>query len=215
MATLTDSAPVDKVNFIRAYSKAREAGMTSKNIVSGFRTTGNWPISRRKALTHPEIQPDRKDVTPEPHSAGAHGIDSESTPTTSRQIRDLGKNSSPGTRRRYAKIARGFEAQEMALATKDARIAGLEEELDRLKRGKKRKAVPNPNRRFMQVSEALAAGQAIPEIGAQEEEVEAVEVEEEIEVALEASEESSDSDQEVAPPVHTRSGRLVKKTRRD
>src|SRR5580700_7127801 len=53
LASLTDSAPVDKVNFIRAYAKARESGMTRKNILSGWRVTGNWPISRAKALRHP------------------------------------------------------------------------------------------------------------------------------------------------------------------
>jgi hypothetical protein len=52
LASLTDSAPVDKVNFIRAYAKAREVAMTSKNILSGWRVTGNWPISRAKALRH-------------------------------------------------------------------------------------------------------------------------------------------------------------------
>ena len=30
LASLTDFAPVDKINFIRAYAKAREIGMTSK-----------------------------------------------------------------------------------------------------------------------------------------------------------------------------------------
>jgi hypothetical protein len=33
--SLTDSAPVDKVTFIRASAKAREVGMAKKNILSG------------------------------------------------------------------------------------------------------------------------------------------------------------------------------------
>ncbi|KAF6524736.1 hypothetical protein HZS61_010531 [Fusarium oxysporum f. sp. conglutinans] len=37
LTSLTDSAPVDKVNFIKAYAKAREVGMTKKNILSGWR----------------------------------------------------------------------------------------------------------------------------------------------------------------------------------
>jgi hypothetical protein len=69
-ASLTDSAPMDKVNFIRACAKARRVGMTKKNILSGWRVTGNWPISRAKALRHPEIQQNRPNgsprVTPEP-----------------------------------------------------------------------------------------------------------------------------------------------------
>jgi hypothetical protein len=60
LTSLTDSAPVDKVNFIKAYAKAREVGMTKKNILSGWRVTGNWPISRHKALAHPEINQRRR-----------------------------------------------------------------------------------------------------------------------------------------------------------
>jgi ribosomal protein L7/L12 len=37
----TDSQPVDKINFIKAYNKARKAGLTEKNILPVFRTTGN------------------------------------------------------------------------------------------------------------------------------------------------------------------------------
>ncbi|RYC78524.1 hypothetical protein BFJ63_vAg18602 [Fusarium oxysporum f. sp. narcissi] len=103
-ASLTDSAPMDKVNFIRAYAKARRVGMTKKNILSGWRVTGNWPISLK-----------------------------------------------------------GFEAQQQMVAAHTARIASLEEELARLKRGKKRKAVPNPNKRFMTLGETLAGGEAIAE----------------------------------------------------
>ncbi|SCO92648.1 related to transposase [Fusarium oxysporum] len=40
-ASLTDSAPMDKVNFIRAYVKARRVGMTKKNKLSGWSVTGN------------------------------------------------------------------------------------------------------------------------------------------------------------------------------
>jgi hypothetical protein len=60
----TDARPVDKTNFIKAYSKARKAGLTEKNIRSAFRTTGNWPISGWKALAHPEIQQDVEKKTP-------------------------------------------------------------------------------------------------------------------------------------------------------
>src|SRR5580704_3932823 len=63
LANLTDSAPVDKINFIRCYAKARKEGITKRNIQSGFRVTGNWPINRYKALNHPEIQQD-KEATP-------------------------------------------------------------------------------------------------------------------------------------------------------
>jgi hypothetical protein len=108
LTCLTDSAPLDKVNFIKVYAKAREVGMTKKNILSGWRVAGNWPNSRSKALTHPEIQPDRKEVTPASDGPKDGQVDPDSTPKTSRHIRDLGKNKSPSTRRRYSVISKGF-----------------------------------------------------------------------------------------------------------
>jgi hypothetical protein len=137
--------------------------MTKKNILSGWRVTGNWPISRAKGLRHPEIQQDKPNgsprVTPEPRLY----LGSDDTPQTSRQIRDLGLNKTPKTRRRYSVIAKGFEAQQQTVVAHTLRIASLEEELARLKRGKKRKAVPNPNKRFMTLGETLAGKEPIPE----------------------------------------------------
>ena len=43
------------------------------------------------------------------------------------------------------------------------RITSLEEELARLKRGKKRKVVPNPNKHFITLRETLANREAIAE----------------------------------------------------
>jgi len=126
--------------------------------------SGNWPISRAKALWHLEIQADKVEASPKP----APYLGSDDTPKTSRQIRDLSKNKTPGTRRRYAVIARGFEAQEQANAEYASRIASLEEEVARLKRGKKKRAIPNPNRRFIAPGEALALDKAIPKVGDQQ-----------------------------------------------
>ena len=212
LASLTDSTPVDKVNFIRAYARAREIGMTSKNIRSGWRVTGNWPISRAKALRHPEIQADKVEVSPEP----APYLGSDDTPKTSRQIRDLGKNKTPTTRRRYAVIAKGFENQQQKLAAHEVRIAGLEEQVARLQRGKKRKAIPNPNRRFMTLSEILAAGGAIPEVQDQAESVVMASDEEVDEEVVSDAETASVAEVKAVPSPQrtTRSGRLIKKAKK-
>jgi hypothetical protein len=78
---------VDKVNFIKAYAEAREVGMTKKNILSGWRVTGNWPISRRKALAHTEIRPEKKEVTPASDGHRDGQVDSDNTLKTNRHIR--------------------------------------------------------------------------------------------------------------------------------
>ncbi|EGU71944.1 hypothetical protein FOXB_17547, partial [Fusarium oxysporum f. sp. conglutinans Fo5176] len=208
LTSLTDSAPVDKVNFIKAYARARAVGMTKKNILSGWRVTGNWPISRRKALMHPEIQPDKKETTPGSDGHRDGQVDSDHTPKTSHHIRDLGKNKSPSTRRRYSVISRGFEAQESKTASLSTRIASLEEEVGRLSRGKKRKAVPNPNKRFMTLAEALVTGDPISEPNESIEGADAVE--DVIEVGGMEEVESSNSEEEELAVVRTRAGREVK-----
>jgi hypothetical protein len=182
--------------------------MTRKNILSGWRVTGNWPISRSKALRHPEIQEDKEsriETSPEPRPY----LGSDDTPYNSRQIHDLSKNKTPTTRRRYAVIAKGFEAQQQELAAHTTKIAALEEEIARLKRGKKRKAIPNPNRRFIALCEALVGDKAIPEDRDEESISNVVDSDsEEEEEAVEAP-----ANIVVSRPLQitTRSGRVVKK----
>ncbi|KAM5528615.1 transposase [Fusarium oxysporum f. sp. phaseoli] len=193
LASLTDSAPVDKVNFIRAYAKAREAGMRKDIILSGWRFTGNWPINRHKALTHPEIQPDKEKLLEEFKTPSPPQLHSDDTPKTSRQVREMAKHRSRPTRQKYSKIAKGLEALEMKVAVQNARITGLEEQMAQVRRGKKRKAVPNPNRRFMALSENIAAGEALPD--SKEAEIDVVvdeEVESVIEVGVRSEDESDD-----------------------
>ena len=111
-------------------------------------------------------------------------------------------------------IAKGFETQEQTLVVHAIRIASLEEEVARLKRGRKRKAIPNPNKRFMTLSEALAAGEAIPEVGGQTEPVvEDSDSEEEVVSVIEVALETEIESETEALQIHTRSGRLIKKPR--
>ncbi|EGU71756.1 hypothetical protein FOXB_17734 [Fusarium oxysporum f. sp. conglutinans Fo5176] len=216
LASLTDSAPVDKVNFIRACAKARETGMRKEIILSGWRFTGNWPINRHKALTHPEIQPDKEKVMEWFKMPSPPQLHSDDTPKTSRQVRELAKHRSRPTRRKYSKITKGLETLEMKVAVPNARITGLEEQMAQVQRGKKRKAVPNPNRRFMALAETLAAREALPD--SKEAEIE-LDVDEEAESVIEVdvrSEDKSDDFRVVTKHCQrTRSGREVKKPRRE
>ncbi|KAJ3453818.1 hypothetical protein MRS44_018450 [Fusarium solani] len=151
--------------------------------------------SHVQALTHPEIQPDKEKVVEQFKTPSPPQLHSDDTPKTSRQ---------------------GLEALEMKVAVQNARITGLEEQVSQLRRGKKRKAVPNPNRRFMALAEALAAGEAL--LDSKEAEIE-VDVDEEVESVIEVgvgSEDESDDFRVVTKHCQrTRSGREVKKPRRE
>jgi hypothetical protein len=59
-----------------------------------------------------------------------------------------------------------------------SRISGLEEQMAQLRRGKKRKAVLNPNRRFIALAEAPATGEALPD--SKEAEIEVDDVDKEV-----------------------------------
>ncbi|KAG6989090.1 hypothetical protein FocnCong_v021212 [Fusarium oxysporum f. sp. conglutinans] len=216
LASWTDSAPVDKVNFIRAYAKAREVGMRKEIILSGWRFTGNWPINRYKALARPEIQPDKEKLLEGFKTPSPPQLHSDDTPKTSRQVREMAKHRSGPTRQKYSKIANGLEALEMKVAVQNARIAGLEDQMAQLRRGKKRKAVPNPNRRFMALAETLAAGEALPDSKKAEIEVDVdEEVESMIEVGFGLEDESEDFMVVTKHCQRTRSGREVKNPRRE
>jgi hypothetical protein len=106
-------------------------------------------------------------------------------------------------------ISKGFEAQELKIASLSSSVASLEEEVGRLGRGKKRKAIPNPNRKFMTLAEAIVAGDAIPEPHQAAEETEAVE--EVIEVGGVEENEGSNSKAEELPVARTHAGRAVKR----
>ncbi|RKK68364.1 hypothetical protein BFJ68_g18502, partial [Fusarium oxysporum] len=105
---------------------------------------------------------------------------------------------------------------EMKVAVQNARITGLEEQMAQLRRGKKRKAVPNPNRRFMALAESLATGEALPDSKEAEIEVDVdEEVESVIEVGVGLENEREDSTVVTKHCQRTRSGREVKKPRRE
>ena len=109
-------------------------------------------------------------------------------------------------------IAKGFKAQQQKLAAHAVKIATLEEEVARLTRGKKRKAIPNPNRHFIALCEALIASEAIPK-GRDEEPIAGV-VESDIEEEDEVSKPLVIIVATYSPQITTRAGRVVIKRRR-
>ncbi|KAI8401215.1 hypothetical protein FOFC_18084 [Fusarium oxysporum] len=165
---------------------------------------------------HPDIQPDKEKLLEELKTPSPPQLHSDETPKTSRQVREMAKHRSRPTRQKYSKIAKGLEALVMKVAVQNARITGLEEQMVQLRPGKKRKAVPNQNRRFMTLLENLAAGEAVPD--SKEAEIE-VDVDEEVESVIEVGVRSEDeSDDFMVVTKHfqrTWSGREVKKPRRE
>ena len=53
LALQCDSSPIGKTGFLRCYCKARIEALTEKNIQSGWRATGLWPVNITKPLRNP------------------------------------------------------------------------------------------------------------------------------------------------------------------
>jgi hypothetical protein len=88
----------------------------------------------------------------------------------------------------------------------------MEEEVGRLSRGKKRKAIPNPNKKFMTLADALVAVATIPEPNQAIQKARAVE--DVIEVEGMEEEESSYSEAEELFAVRTHTGLEDKRPRK-
>ena len=88
-----------------------------------WRASGEYSVIKGKGANR------GKSSHPEPTPS----LVSDNTPKSNYQIRDLNQRKIPRTRRRYAVITKGFEAQELTIVGYVIRITSLEEEVARLK----------------------------------------------------------------------------------
>jgi hypothetical protein len=134
-------------------------------------------------------------------------VSDKEVPKSGRDIMNLaGTNASAGDRLKFRKIGLAFDSKEAELVLAKQRILELEAQVEQLT-SKKRRAVPNPNKKFMLIEEILAEK---PEVRNNlNREVQRVDrVEEEIAVAQDEVAESKSEDEDEPPAeVRTRSGR--------
>jgi len=141
---------MDKINFIKALSTTHKKGFSEKNIKSVWRTTSNWPISYVKALTHPECQADK-----DKHGTKQVLKANKDMPKSRRNIKDLTSlNPLIKEQLKYRKVGITFNYKQAKLVLTNKKIANLKAQIKRI-RAKKRRSIPNLNRRFMQLAEIL------------------------------------------------------------
>ncbi len=181
--SLSDSAPVGKLNFLRCYAMARHEAMTRKNILSGFRASGIWPRNRQKALRSDQVVTQARPATPPPPPAQATTFE---TPKRGGDILALARNPSPGTRLAFRKVAKKFDSMVGQLTLQAQRIEAVEDQIQRMQPQKRQKVVRNPNERFV-IMDKIMKQKEVDEEGWEEEEEEEEEEEAEEEVQLRRS----------------------------
>lgn len=222
----TDSSPLGKINFIRCLVKARKA-VTKRTIKNTFRHTGIYPISREKALQHPEIQPDR---SPEPEIPEAESSDEDSDSDDTRSessieevdenyvtrdyVLSLGQREDRTARYKAKRIADEIDSLRAQVALLERENAGLKAEKEVREKTKRRKGIPNPNQEFITMFEigdknlTTEALDALPR-PQKRQKVAVVEVEEE-----EEDDDEVASEPEVLEQVVARSGRAIRRPAR-
>ena len=172
------STVTGKRNFILCYSNARKAALTSKNIVSGWKWTGLWPVSMAKPLMSRLLL----NSTSTPAKQGdqvctelSDGHRSEkwmtetsavswSTPKKRNELHGqlslfstLEKDQNT-QRLLFRKVQKGFDQQAYELAVAQRRIEALQAEVDAGRARKRRKVRMSPNSKFADI-EAIRRAQ--------------------------------------------------------
>ena len=181
--------------FLTLYQKAWKKAFTSSNIISGWRHTGLWPESCRKALQNrfviadnppPPAAVQMRSRTP-PADPTHHGNVSQApelvfpTPKGHRQLREsmdkLG-TPDPSTRALFRSVGKRLDRQNFDLELQQRQIDYLQLEIDTLRPPKRQKVHANPNDRFVKIPaleatrEQYQAGNPVDAVARQNQETE-------------------------------------------
>jgi DDE superfamily endonuclease len=154
----TDISRVGKAKFLEFYGQARLVGLRSSNICSGWKSTGLYPLSRRKPLSNPWVITKRA-VTPSPPPET-----SITTPTNSNSVHTLfnAPSRTPNTRLMVRKFAVTLDKRNFELALAEREIASLKEQLELVRPVKRRKVRQDPNERFVTLAGIASQRTPVP-----------------------------------------------------
>ncbi|CAG9950939.1 unnamed protein product [Clonostachys rosea f. rosea IK726] len=156
---MLDSTTIGKANFLECYAKARKEALTAKNIKSGFRATGIYPLNRRKVLLSSQVIATAKAPSTPQKPAQKDKYDLQ-TPRNGLQVVDTMRYlcpASPCTRRlltRYSyKAARTIDSLSVQLVLKDRELEAQKALNERLSHKKRRAVEPDKNEIFCSLAQ--------------------------------------------------------------
>jgi len=170
LSDITDSAPVNKITFLRCYHYARSVGFLRRNIISGWRATGLWPVAMAKPLLNPMVMDQLKTPITIPTIVTKEEDQLDiiiRTPKHSSQVQRLAQRllqdhrADPAVRLLFRKIGKSLDDQNNKIAASENIVRGLEARIETLQPKKKRKIEPGPNERFIKIDEIMKAKAAI------------------------------------------------------
>ncbi|KAK1852830.1 transposase [Colletotrichum chrysophilum] len=169
---------VGKRNFVICYGKARKAALTSKNIISGWKWTGLWPVSMARPLMSPLLL-ENTSTPAKPAGQVCKGLsdgkasekwaaDTSAVPWSTPKKRDelqdqfslFSKldNDEHTQRLLFRKVQKGFDEKAYQLAVAQRKIEALQAEVDASRARKRKKVKMSPNSKFADI-EAIRRAQ--------------------------------------------------------
>lgn len=170
LSDITNSAPVNKITFLRCYHHARSVSFLRRNIISGWRATGLWPVAMAKPLLNPMVIDQLKTPITIPTIVTKEEDQLDiiiRTPKHSSQVQRLAQRllqdhrADPAVRLLFRKISKSLDDQNNKIAASKNIVRGLEARIETLQPKKKRKIEPGPNERFIKIDEIMKAKAAI------------------------------------------------------
>ena len=161
---LSNGDELMKSDFLECYKKARESALTSRNIRSGWRQTGLWPVNINIPLSNPRLlQKPKNEPRPVTPSKEQHH-DTFKTPAAGAEVRALidQLQREQFVQARCEQLA--FQKVQKALDTKNTEIAdllrknaSLQQLNKRLQPKRRAKVVPNQNQLWVQIPDIIKA----------------------------------------------------------
>ena len=132
---ITDATRIGKANFLEFYVKARQIGLSKKNIESRWRATGLYPKNVNKLLYSRWVVTPRSKTPPPPSNPNI------STPKRGRDLLQLlaENRKSPSSRLSIRKVAAALDKVAVEIVSRDREIERLQAFLDRANPPKRRK----------------------------------------------------------------------------
>jgi hypothetical protein len=161
LALLCDATPIGKRGFLRCYCQARADALIERNILSGWRATGLWPINIQKPLRNPLFPKEDDSTAEKPVSEAStvisiqHQIDIF-TPIRSVQVQQqfqMRGKQSIRSRLLVRKIGKSLDSKDVIITQQQERIKALELEVENIRPKKRVKVAQDPNECFIQIWE--------------------------------------------------------------
>ncbi len=160
------TSAISNQNFIAAYTKARKEALSRRNILSGWRTTGLWPVDMARALESPFVIREAPETPRQQEKTMPKEARPLLTPQGGQELRTLLKKEesalaagSHTTNLVVRKAAKALDIKNVEITLLQVEKRRLEQQIENLKPKKRKKVAPSVGQQFVMAAQITAVQQ--------------------------------------------------------